>query len=80
MPLPTLKETKFNKRAKKHTFVVRVYKPKSGGKAKYFMRVNNQLFIFCTDEQWRRVVCTNVSLKSWALRTFGMHIPSSYRK
>lgn len=69
----TLQETRYNKHAKKHTFVIRMYRGKNRNEAKAYMRVLNKLYVFCEDGEWRKVTYKHDSaLKAWVMRVFGI--------
>lgn len=71
--MTVLKETTYNKRAGKHTFVVRAYKARSG-KVSYYMRVGNKFFVFNKNKEWTILNAYNEGLQTWAKKVFGINL------
>lgn len=72
-----LKETVFNKRAGKHTFVVRYYKGRTSKTGKYYMRIGAVLYVYCSDSIWRKVKAYDIGLVQWVKEVFGINLPNS---
>lgn len=69
-----LRETAYNKRAGKHTFVVRLYTSKGSGKTRAYMICFGHLSVLCEDGAFRKVCDTTGVLRGWVKKVFGWDI------
>jgi hypothetical protein len=69
--MTVLRETTYNNRAGKHTFVIRAYKG-SNGDTKFYRRIGNKLFVQTHAGDWLVLIIYNDILNNWIKRVFGM--------